>query len=189
MCDSLRPENRVHSNCWLIQDEKFWILKESCSQRHSALLTTTATSKINQSGQQPQDADERFSHISASLCMPFSGDEPAWPHSGTQQSAWCGRMEHVWLTLPAQNLNICESDDCHHFANLPRFIWTRKNCGHEPRGEFTHTRNAFHGRQQQPVSHKTPEENKHPSLILFRGTQLHWRWEEHYANRRGLRNI
>lgn len=61
VCDSLSPENRVNSNCWLIQDEKFWILKESCSQRHPALLTTTATSKIN-----------LFLANKASLCTPFS---------------------------------------------------------------------------------------------------------------------
>lgn len=45
--DSLSPENRIHSNCRLIQDEKFWILKERRSQRHPALLTTTASSKKN----------------------------------------------------------------------------------------------------------------------------------------------
>lgn len=59
--DSLSPEDRVHPNCGLIQDEKFWILKERRSQRHPPLLTTAANSNNKrQNIQDPKTASAMF---------------------------------------------------------------------------------------------------------------------------------
>ena len=38
----LGPEHRVHSDRWFVQDEQLWILEQSSSEGHSALLTPAA---------------------------------------------------------------------------------------------------------------------------------------------------